>query len=38
MALPIVSKKALYELQEHLTGWTLGEIHGLFGSGRDSSE
>ena len=25
MALPIVSKKALYELQEHLTGWAFSE-------------
>ncbi len=32
MALPVISKKTLFELQEHLAGWTLGQIHGLFES------
>ena len=32
MPLPFISQKTLHELQEHLTGWTLGEIRGLFGS------
>lgn len=32
MALTFISKKTLHELEVHLTGWTLGEIRGLFES------
>ena len=32
MSLPSLSRKTIFELQEFLTNWTLGEIDGLFGS------